>query len=181
MGETWHTSESVKKACDFLIGKQNSDGGWGEHWSSCEVWEYVQHEKSQVVNTSWAVLALMHARYPDKRPIERGLEVRHTIILAYSFLNCLLQLIKSRQQPTGEWTQEDMEGLFNCTRCAIFTGRRVFGSVYEKAALLLPTQITNTTSLSGLWNDTLISTSHRRIPWIEGLINAPTDLQITGS
>jgi lanosterol synthase len=89
MGETWHTSESVKKACDFLIGKQKSDGGWGEHWSSCEVWEYVQHEESQVVNTSWAVLALMHARYPDKRPIERGLEVR-TAMIWYTLLICLL-------------------------------------------------------------------------------------------
>ena len=33
-------------ACDWLVSKQKSDGGLGEHYSSCEVQEYVQHEKS---------------------------------------------------------------------------------------------------------------------------------------
>lgn len=30
---------------------------------------------SQVVQTSWAVLALMYARYPDKQVIRRGCEL----------------------------------------------------------------------------------------------------------
>lgn len=76
VGHTWQTSESVRKACDWLLSKQKSDGGWGEHYQSCEREEYVQHEKSQVVNTAWACLALMHAHYPDKQPVERGLKVR---------------------------------------------------------------------------------------------------------
>ena len=29
-GETYANSDSVKRACDFLIGKQKEDGGWGE-------------------------------------------------------------------------------------------------------------------------------------------------------
>jgi lanosterol synthase len=75
VGETWETSPRVRKACKWLLEKQMEDGGWGEHYTSCETREYVQHEKSQVVNTSWALLALMFARYPDRTPIERGLRV----------------------------------------------------------------------------------------------------------
>ena len=79
-GEQWDNSKRVKKACQFLLSKQMDDGGWGEHSSSCSKREYVQHETSQVVNTSWAVLALMHAGYPDPAPIQKGLQVSITAI-----------------------------------------------------------------------------------------------------
>lgn len=32
VGETYETSKYAKKACDWLIGKQRADGGWGESW-----------------------------------------------------------------------------------------------------------------------------------------------------
>ena len=73
--ETYQTSADVRRACEWLVSKQKDDGGWGEHYSSCELREYVQHENSQVVNTAWAAMALMSARYPDKADIERGLQV----------------------------------------------------------------------------------------------------------
>lgn len=38
----------------------------------------------------------MHAQYPDRKPIERG-----------------LKLIMSRQQANGEWLSEAIEGVFN--------------------------------------------------------------------
>jgi lanosterol synthase len=76
VGEDFNNSESVKRACEFLVSKQRDDGGWGEHWTSCETGEYVQHPaKSQVVQTAWAVLALMYARYPDDEHIRSGLQV----------------------------------------------------------------------------------------------------------
>lgn len=98
VGQTYASSARVRKACQFLVERQKQDGGWGEHHSSCERREYIQHEKSQVVNTSWACLALMSARYPDVEVVRRGLE-----------------LIKSRQLPSGEWAQEAIEGVFNRT------------------------------------------------------------------
>ena len=73
--QTYQSSVHARRACDWLVLKQKDDGGWGEHYSSCEVEEYIEHEKSQVVNTAWAVLALMAARYPDKTAITKGLEV----------------------------------------------------------------------------------------------------------
>ncbi|KAF1951577.1 terpene synthase [Byssothecium circinans] len=100
-GHTYATSEAVRRACHFLLDKQKDDGGWGEHWESCERREYVENEESQVVNTAWAVLGLMAACYPDSAVVARGLE-----------------LIRRRQQPNGEWLQEAVEGIFNCT-CTI--------------------------------------------------------------
>jgi len=63
--------------------------------------EYCQHEQSQVVMTAWALLALLYAKFPDKKVIERG-----------------VRLIMSRQNRDGSWTQEDTEGIFN-KNCAI--------------------------------------------------------------
>lgn len=74
-GLTYVTSEEVRRACHFLVEKQKDDGGWGEHWESCERGEYVEHAESQVVNTAWATLGLMAARFPDRAVIARGLEV----------------------------------------------------------------------------------------------------------
>jgi lanosterol synthase len=103
-GETYRNSESSKRACDFLVSKQNYEGGWGESYrvslhyreverslrelwmitQSCETSEYVPHEKSQVVQTSWAVMALMYAGYPHRGPIEKG-----------------VRLVMNRQLPVG--------------------------------------------------------------------------------
>ncbi|GAA98168.1 uncharacterized protein L969DRAFT_93224 [Mixia osmundae IAM 14324] len=100
-GETYKSSERVKRACDFILSKQKEDGGWGESYKSCETGEYVQHERSQVVNTSWAVLTLLTAKCPDKAAVKRG-----------------VGLIMARQMPDGSWAQEAIEGIFN-KNCAI--------------------------------------------------------------
>ncbi|KAG8984837.1 Lanosterol synthase (Oxidosqualene--lanosterol cyclase), partial [Tulasnella sp. 427] len=76
--------------------KQQEDGGWGETYKSCETGMYVQHPQSQVVHTSWTVLALMYAGYPHRGPLERA-----------------VRLIMSRQLPDGSWAQEAIEGVFN--------------------------------------------------------------------
>ncbi|KAI9764035.1 MAG: hypothetical protein M1840_008911 [Geoglossum simile] len=113
VGETWHTSESVRRACGWLLERQMADGGWGEHHTSCELKEYVAHETSQVVNTGWAVLALMNAGYPEKSPIERG-----------------VKLIMSRQQANGEWLQEGIEGVFNRTCMISYPNYKFFFSIW---------------------------------------------------
>ncbi|OZJ06194.1 hypothetical protein BZG36_00978 [Bifiguratus adelaidae] len=96
VGDTYETCEHSRRGCDFLISKQQADGGWGELYKSCETGVYCQHPQSQVVQTAWACLALMSAKYPHKEPIKRGIE-----------------LIMSRQQANGEWLQEGIEGVFN--------------------------------------------------------------------
>ncbi|KAG5647893.1 hypothetical protein DXG03_007817 [Asterophora parasitica] len=101
VGETYETSERSRRACEFLIGKQRADGGWGESYKSCEQLVWVEHEQTQVVQTCWAVMSLMYAQYPHPEPIERG-----------------VKLVMSRQNPDGSWPQEAIEGVFNKT-CAI--------------------------------------------------------------
>ncbi|KAF4581561.1 Lanosterol synthase (Oxidosqualene--lanosterol cyclase) [Pleurotus pulmonarius] len=101
VGETYATSESARRACEFLLDKQMDDGGWGETYKSCETEQYHCHERSQVVQTSWAAMALMFAQYPRRKPIARA-----------------VKLVMSRQLPDGSWEQEAIEGIFNKT-CTI--------------------------------------------------------------
>lgn len=51
---------------------------------------------SQVVQTAWALIALMEAEYPHVEPLKKG-----------------IQLIMDRQQANGEWLAESIEGVFN--------------------------------------------------------------------
>ena len=72
------------------------DGGWGESYKACETGVWVNHSQSQVVQTAWAVMALMIAHYPERNVIDRG-----------------IHLVMSRQKSNGEWEQEAIEGVFN--------------------------------------------------------------------
>lgn len=101
VGKSYHTSEHVKKGLDFLVSKQEHDGGWSESMKSCETHTYVPSGKSLLVQTSWAAIALILGDYPDRRPIDRA-----------------IKLIMDRQKLTGEWRFEDVEGVFNHS-CAI--------------------------------------------------------------
>lgn len=59
--------------------------------------EYHEHPMgSLVVQTSWALIGLLEADYPDVEPIKKG-----------------IKLIMERQQENGEWLQEAIEGVFN--------------------------------------------------------------------
>ncbi|KAL4925989.1 terpene cyclase/mutase family protein [Aspergillus undulatus] len=102
VGETYANSSAVQRACDFLVSKQRDDGGWSESFESCEKATYIEHPSgSQVVQTSFALIGLMKAEYPDLHPIKRG-----------------IRLVMARQQPNGEWLPEAIEGIFNKS-CAI--------------------------------------------------------------
>jgi hypothetical protein len=76
---------------------------------SCVSMQYAQHPQSQVVQTSWAVLALIYGEYPDVEVIKKA-----------------CALLMSRQKEDGRWEQEDTEGIFN-KNCAIdYPGTSLF-------------------------------------------------------
>ncbi|MCX7096752.1 MAG: terpene cyclase/mutase family protein [Methylococcales bacterium] len=87
---------SLNKASAFLMAKQKADGGWGETFESCSKLVYTEALASQVVNTAWALLALMAADYGDKQVIDAG-----------------VNLLLDRQTALGDWPQENISGVFN--------------------------------------------------------------------
>jgi lanosterol synthase len=89
-------SKEIKKACDYLVKHQMNDGGWGESYLSCVDEKYVQSERSQIVNTSWALLSLMLSNYHDRNVIDKG-----------------IQIILKRQYENGDFPQENINGVFN--------------------------------------------------------------------
>jgi lanosterol synthase len=89
-------ADSITKACAFLVAKQKADGGWGETFESCSKLVYTEAATSQVVNTAWALLALMTADFGDKKVIEAGINV-----------------LMNRQTGIGDWAQENISGVFN--------------------------------------------------------------------
>ncbi|KIM82936.1 hypothetical protein PILCRDRAFT_819733 [Piloderma croceum F 1598] len=101
VGETYETSEHARRACEFLLGKQRTDGGWGESYKSCEMSAWIEHADTQIVQTCWAAMGLMYAKYPNPEPVTKA-----------------VKLVMSRQRPDGSWPQEAIEGVFN-KNCAI--------------------------------------------------------------
>lgn len=106
-GDPGGPSPAITKACLFLVSKQLPDGGWGERFESCVTKEYMSTDESQVINTAWALLALMAANYPDRTVIDRG-----------------IGLIKKRQLVSGDWEQEAISGLFNHNCMITYTAYR---------------------------------------------------------
>lgn len=96
VGRVHSNDDRVRLACKFFLDRQMADGGWGESYKSCTTGVYTQHEKSQVVQTSWVIIALIEAEYPEREPIERA-----------------VKMVMSRQQVDGSWKQEAIEGVFN--------------------------------------------------------------------
>ncbi len=90
-----HDDPAVRSACLWLLECQRKDGGWGEHHSGCLSGRYVAHHESQVIQTAWALIALLEAQEPDWAAIARGVGF----------------LVES-QDADGTWPKQDMAGVF---------------------------------------------------------------------
>lgn len=99
--KSYQNCDTVRKGCDFLVKYQLPDGGWGETMKASEIHTYISSKESLVVQTAWVVIGLLLGGYPDQEVIKRG-----------------VQLLLKKQQATGEWLYDGLEGVFNHS-CAI--------------------------------------------------------------
>ncbi|XLR00590.1 hypothetical protein S83_066788, partial [Arachis hypogaea] len=62
-GKSYSDSPAIHKACEFLLSKQLSNGGWKEGYLSCQnkVYSNLENSRAHLVNTSWTLLALIVA------------------------------------------------------------------------------------------------------------------------
>ena len=86
---------AVRLACRWLLERQRRDGGWGEHYRGCLAGRYVEHGESQVIQTAWALIALLEAGDSNWSAITRG-----------------ARFLMDAQQPGGSWPRQDMAGVF---------------------------------------------------------------------
>ena len=91
-----HPSDlAVRLACRWLLDRQRDDGGWGEHHSSCSSGRYIAHDESQVIQTAWALTALLTADDSNWTAISRG-----------------AQFLLNTQNTDVTWPKQDMAGVF---------------------------------------------------------------------
>ncbi|PWA55417.1 squalene cyclase [Artemisia annua] len=102
-GKTYDNSEAVRKGVKFLLSIQNEEGGWGESLLSCptEVYTPLDGNRTNLVQTSWAMLGLMYGGQ-----VERDLIPLHKAA----------KLLINAQMDNGDFPQQEITGVYmkNC-------------------------------------------------------------------
>jgi len=82
-------SSYIRRAVEWLIAHQNSDGGWGEDGAT--YWNERRYERkaSTASQTAWAVLGLMAAGEVDNAAVKRGIDF----------------ILAAPREPDGRWVE----------------------------------------------------------------------------
>ena len=86
---------ALRLACHWLLERQRNDGGWGESHHGCLTGQYVGLVESQVIQTAWALIALLEAGDPNWHAISNG-----------------ISYLLDTQNEDGTWPKQNMVGVF---------------------------------------------------------------------
>src|SRR5262249_59920095 len=98
--------------------RQKPDGSWGESGESCRARRYVDHERGQVVQTAWALSALVRAGAREPQAMRRAAD-----------------FLLRRQGPDGSWARESLVGVFNKTCLINYDNYRHYFPLWALAEL----------------------------------------------
>ena len=86
---------ALRRARDFIKLHQRTDGSWGEHWRSCLSDRYEDLDHGHVVQTAWALLALLYAGEKDFGVLSQG-----------------AKWLATTQEENGDWPEQEFSGVF---------------------------------------------------------------------
>ena len=86
---------SLQQACKWLLDRQRDDGGWGEHYSGCLSGQYVPHCRSHVVQTAWALMALLDVSDSN-----------------WDAITCGIAFLLKKQEGNGSWPKQEPVGVY---------------------------------------------------------------------